>query len=871
MAPICVHSPLSFCFGLFPPPDKIIVVPNPSAKEPRLKTRILLLSLIILAAGTAKAEAKIKLPAVISDHMVLQEKTPLAIWGWADAGQTVTVSLAGKTASAAADTDGKWKVSIPALKAGGPFDMVITADEAVTVQDVLVGEVWIGSGQSNMEFALKNSHDGDKEVAAADFPQIRLFTVDHAVSDQPKDDLPGAWKICSPGTAGDFSAVAYYFGKGLHQALKVPVGLIASDWGGTPGEDWVPREALDKHPAFSMLMAQWDNDPSQKNTWTKGYDFECDLSDIQLIPKDGKGKVLTVQVEKGKQGLGGNWSVATKPGSTATYAVSGKSFSGSGLAGVFSGLMQGGGWGGMNTPLNNNQPVDLSDDEAVEFYAKGRGKFNMTLGQPSITDYDYYNSGSFDLSPDWHRYSYSIASLKQGGWGATKPFTPSQIISMSFNVQPPYWPEVPAIVYNAMIAPLTPFKIGGVIWYQGESNTGRASQYHELLSTLITSWRDAWSEKFPFLIIQLPNYMQVKADPSDSDWAKLREAQLQTLDVRNTGLVTTIDLGEADNIHPKNKADVGKRATMAGLSLAYRKKMVGSGPLFASALVKNGKMVVKFKNAIGLKTSDGGPLKGFALANADRVFHWADAKIAKGGLVVVSCPDVKTPVEVRYAWADNPVCNLINKAGLPASPFRFSTEPLKEAPIQAVAKGKTMTAVDGKLVVDDFESGKNQNLLGGSWQVQMDNGGLGTLIKNKDAFIVKDGANGSKGSARIFGHMGKLMAPWPYASIYTALPMEEPMDLSDFKAIEFWAKGDGKNYEVQLFMTQVTDYAHYRLTFSAPKSWTKVHLDLTAFHQPDWGGKVSQDYHSVKQIIFAPQGMNDEDFDLSIDDVTLVK
>gem|GEM_PF-861484 len=836
-----------------------------------MKTRILF-SLFILFVGAAQVEAKLKLPAVISDHMVLQEKTPLSIWGWADAGQTVTVSLAGKTASTAADADGKWKASLPALKAGGPYELVVAADEAVTLQDVLVGEVWIGSGQSNMEFALKATHDADKEIPSANYPKMRLFTVERAAASSPKEDLTGSWKVCSPSTAGDFSAVAYHFGKGIHQALKVPVGLIASDWGGTPGEDWVPRGALDQHPAFTTLLAQWDKDPSQTTVWTKGYEFECDLSDIHFIPKDGKGKTLTVQVDKGQKGFGGNWTVAVKPGaSQAAYAVSGKAFSGSGSAGVFSGIMEGGAWGGMNTPLDNNQPVDLSNYETVEFYAKGKGKFNMTLGQPSISDYDYYNAGTFDLTPEWHRYSYSIAAFKQGGWGAPKTFTQNQITSMSFNVQPPFWPEIPSIVYNAMIAPLTSYKIGGVLWYQGESNAGRASQYHELLSTLITSWREAWSEKFPFLIIQLPNYMQVKTDPSDSDWAKLREAQLQTLDVPNTGLVTTIDLGDANNIHPKNKTDVGKRAALAGLSLAYQKKIVGSGPLFASASVKNGKMTVKFKNAVGLKTSDGGPIKGFALANADRVFHWADAKIAKGGLVIVTSPDVKTPVEVRYAWADNPVCNLINKAGLPASPFRFSTEPIKETPVQPVAKGKTLTDTAGKFLVDDFESGKTQSHLGGPWQVQMDNGGLGTLIKNKDEFIVKGGANGSKGSARIYGHFGKLIAPWPYASIYTAQAQEEPMDLSDYKAIEFWAKGDGKNYEVQLFLTQITDYAHYRLSFQAPKTWTKVRLVLSDFKQPDWGGKVPQDFSSIKEILFAPQGMNDEDFDLSIDDVTLVK
>src|SRR5258708_6673149 len=250
-----------------------------------LKTRILFLALSLFAL-VPTAEAKLQLPAILSDHMVLQQKNPVAIWGWSDPGQVVKVSLAGRRASTTTDSDGKWKATFPLLKAGGPYDMVVTGAESVTVQDILVGEVWIGSGQSNRELSMKGPHAAATEIPAANYPKIRLFTVDRASSFTPKEDLSGSWKVCTPQTVTDFSAVAYHFGKEIHKALKVPVGLIASDWGGTPGEDWVPRPALDRENAFASLLKQWDNDETQQSTWRKGMDFELVFSDLRFIPKD---------------------------------------------------------------------------------------------------------------------------------------------------------------------------------------------------------------------------------------------------------------------------------------------------------------------------------------------------------------------------------------------------------------------------------------------------------------------------------------------------------------------------------------------------------------------------------------------------------
>ena len=632
--------------------------------------------LLLVALLTAvQAQAKLKLPALVGDHMVLQ-KGSANVWGWADPGEGVTVSVAGKTAVAKAGDDGRWKVSLLLAKAGGPYPLTLsTSSDAVTLQDVLVGEVWIGSGQSNMEFAMKTSSDADKEIPAADIPKIHLFTVDKVASLKPVDDVHGSWKVCSPSTVPDFSAVAYHFGKEIEQSLKVPVGLIEAAWGGSAAEAWTPRANLDQDAALADLLKSWDNNQNQIKTWTTGDDFDLEVSDIRVLPKDPKDKPLTISIQPG-HGLGGNWSTSAKPGCQAAVTLEGKAFSGQGPDAKFFGFMKGGGWGTLTATLSDQgKPLDLSRYQSVEFYAKGKGQYRMTLGQPSIADYDYYATADvFNGAQTWQKMGYDLSSLKQGGWGLLKPFTPDSIVSINFPVQVPYWPDIASALFNGMAAPLTNCSIRGVLWYQGESNTGRANQYQGLLTDLITGWREDWGKSFPFLIIQLPNFMAVKPLPTDSQWAQLREAQLKVSQtVPDTGLVTTIDLGVADNIHPKDKTDVGHRAALVALKKVYLKKIVSSGPMFAGAKVARGKMLLRFtETGTGLAAKDGGPVTGFALAGDDETFHWATAKITGPRTLEVTCDDVKDPVEVRYAWADNPLCNLVNKEGLPASPFQYS-------------------------------------------------------------------------------------------------------------------------------------------------------------------------------------------------------
>jgi len=617
--------------------------------------------------------------------MVIQQDKPVILWGWDKAGQTLTATLDGNSASVTADAQGQWKLTLPPMKSGGPYDLTLNGSSSVTLTDILAGEVWVASGQSNMEFPMHNTHDAAQQIPQAQYPQIRLFTVEKIASLNPSQDVKGVWKVCAPDTVPDFSAVAYHFGKDIHQTLKVPVGLIADAWSGSPAETWIPPQTLEKDQALADMIAPWEKqNEGQLKTWTQGMDYDLWFSDIRLIPKDGKSAPATIELGQAKNpgqtnDLGAGWNHSEKPGSTGAYTMTGSARSGNGPAGRYSGVLQGGAWGGITAYLSRDQKaVDLSAYEAIEFWAKGNAVISTALGQPSIADYDYYGSDAITLTSDWKLYRIPITALHQGGWGITKPFTQDQVSVMTYSIHVSYWPDIQSLAYNGMIAPLTSFPIRGVIWYQGESNTGRPYQYHTLLSAMIKGWRQAWDEgDFPFLIVQLPNYMKAQPQPSESSWAELREAQLQTLDQPNTGMITTIDLGDPNNVHPRNKTEVGRRLSLAALKLVYGKKIVASGPVFRSMKAVDGKLVLSFDNIGGGLKSGGDELQGFAVAGADGPYHWAKARIHKNQVEIWS-DDVKEPARVRYAWADNPICDLFNKEGLPASPFQASLD--KTAP-----------------------------------------------------------------------------------------------------------------------------------------------------------------------------------------------
>jgi sialate O-acetylesterase len=509
-----------------------------------MKTAALLLPALLFLAPLA--HAKIKLPALVSDHMVLQQEAKAQVWGWAEPGEKITAKFAGQTQTTTTGPDKKWRVRFNDLKAGTAGDLTITGEDEIIVKDVLVGEVWVASGQSNMEWIVKNSARPDEEIAAAKWPQIRMFTVVKAAKATPQEDCVGQWQVCTPETVATFSAVGYYFARELHQRLKQPVGIIHTSWGGTPAEFWTPAPVLERNPAFKHYFERW---------------------------------------EKQK---------ADYPAAKAKY------------------------------------------EEALAKWKEAADKAKAE-GQPA--------PGGMPRPP-------------RGGddFGA------------------------PACLWNGMIEPVLPYTIQGAIWYQGESNAGgtEAKLYRVLFPTMILSWRQAWAQDglkgadnpdFPFLFVQLANYMARHAEPKDSSWAVLRESQLMTLELPRTGMAVAIDIGEEKDIHPKNKQEVGRRLALSALAQVYYQEIEYSGPIYTGSQIEDGKIRLSFRNADGMKAADGGPIKGFAIAGADKKFVWADVQI-EGDHVLISSPSVKAPVAVRYAWADNPECNLVNQAGLPASPFR---------------------------------------------------------------------------------------------------------------------------------------------------------------------------------------------------------
>jgi len=492
-----------------------------------------------------RAEADVRLPSIVGSNMILQRHMTLPIWGWADKGEKVTVRIAGQTKSTAAGPDGRWRVTLDPLKTGGkPLTMTVAGKNQLTLTNVLVGEVWFCSGQSNMQFALRSANDSQAEIAAAKYPKIRLISVPVRGTQEPQSDFKGRWAACTPQTAARFSAVGYFFGRRLHQELKVPIGLIHCSWGGSACEAWVRRSVLESDPQFKPLLDRWK-------------------------------RVV------------------------ATY-----------------------------------DPVKL----------QARYKQQMAA---------------------WKQRA--AAAKKAGRKLPRRPRRPRN---------PLIGQHRPANLYNGMLLSVMPYAIRGAIWYQGESNAGRAYQYRSLFPTMIRNWRDDWKQgDFPFYFVQLANFLAVKPDPGESTWAELREAQSMTLKLPNTGQAVIIDIGAARNIHPKNKQDVGKRLALIALAKDYGKEVVYSGPTYKSKTITDGKVVLSFdRPAGGLVVRGGGALKGFAVAGADRRFIWAEAKIV-GDTIEVSSAQIAQPVAVRYAWANNPVCNLYNKAGLPASPFRTDTWP----------------------------------------------------------------------------------------------------------------------------------------------------------------------------------------------------
>ncbi len=495
--------------------------------------------------------AELKTPAVFSDGMVFQRDHEVAVWGWADPGHEVSVYFVGAEKKAKAGADGRFMVRLNKMKASAdPQTLVIkSGDDSVEIKNVLIGEVWLCSGQSNMLWPVEKSMNFDQEKASAHYPEIRMFLTDLKANIKPQDDCTGSWKMCTPQTVGDFSAVAYFFGREIHSELGVPVGLIRSAWGGTRIEAWSPMSSLEQFP----------------------------------------------------------------------------------------GVMR-------SKELQDKRAETYTEEKAATKYAVDLKKWEMR-------------------------------SEKARAAGQKLPRKPRKPVHPHSNQ------NYPANLYNAMIHPLVPYSMRGAIWYQGEANAHSAEQailYRDLLENLVNEWREVWDEKFPFYAVQLVNYRNPQVKPvEDTGWAFIRESFLRFhKEVPNVGIAVGIDVGDANDIHPKDKQTIGYRLAQQALKKTYGHQVVADGPLYASYRIDGNKMVISFDGiGSGLVEQDGKPLRRFAIAGADQQFVEAQAVIV-GETVFVSSEKVATPVAVRYAWADNPVgCNLFNAAGFPASPFRTDRWP----------------------------------------------------------------------------------------------------------------------------------------------------------------------------------------------------
>ncbi|WP_324671233.1 sialate O-acetylesterase [Hymenobacter sp. GOD-10R] len=646
---------------------------------------VLFKGLFLFASGFVltlpSARGQVRLPRLVSNGMVLQRDKPVTIWGWAAGGEKVAVSFQGETYRATASPVGEWRVSLPALKAGGPFDMTLTASNQLTLRDILVGDVWLCSGQSNMETTMSRVRDKyPEEVETASNARIRQFNAPMRYAfNGPKTDLTGgSWVAVSPQSIGEFSAVAYFFAKDLYAKYQVPIGLIKDAVGGSPAEAWLSAEALKQFPTYQQAGEKYKDSTLVASTQQR---------------EQAASRAWSQRLHQTDQG--------EAPGQQPWYAPS----------------YEAAGWATMNVPGYWADQTSLGPVNGVVWFRKEVDVPASMVGKPArlelgtLVDSDFtylngklvgttgyqYPPRKYDFGPDVLKPGKNIIVVRlisnggrggftldkqyrlvasgqtldlRGPWqyklGATMPASPS---STTFQYQP-------GGLYNGMIAPVLPYAIKGVLWYQGESNAGHPQDYQALMTSLIADWRQHFQQpNLPFLYVQLPNFMATKKEPGESDWATMRDIQRRLLAVPNTGMAVTLGLGEWNDIHPLTKQPVGHRLALAAEKVAYGdSKVVAAGPLYQAMQVAGNKATLTFTNVgSGLVAKDGEP-KYFAVAGPDKKYVWAQAKL-EGNKVVVWSDQVTAPVSVRYAWADNPEgANLFNKEGLPASPFQADSQ-----------------------------------------------------------------------------------------------------------------------------------------------------------------------------------------------------
>ncbi|QYY34388.1 sialate O-acetylesterase [Ruficoccus sp. ZRK36] len=672
-----------------------------------MKSCLLFASMMLAITATAE----VNLPAIISDHMVLRKAADTPVWGTAAPDETVKVTLADATATATADADGNWQVELDLSdSAPGPFEMSVTGKNQLVVHDVLVGEVWVASGQSNMGFLLERERSSAEEIPQSNYPMIRQFQVAPYVSiPEPREECEGKWVVCSPETAGRFTAVGYFFAKSLVQELDVPVGLLFNAWGGTPVEAWMSQDAIAQNAdlkargdkaikdqieykprkkAYDKAFAQWLKDTGREDHFPKDVEayagMDVDTTDWQRIdmpstifggdlPEDG---VVWLRGEVNIPANMLNGKIPVRIGSMEAFPT------------VY--------WNGekVSTGTFENYP---GKGYTYRYYIsaphlkEGKNVVAIRFYAP------YGNTEKVDVHCDFAPF---IDGLKAKVEYTLPPLTPAQKTSMPQALDNPLrGQDVATYLYNGMIAPILRYGISGVIWYQGESNVSRGYDYRIAFPLMIQDWREKWGQgDFPFYFCQLANIGDKQRTPEKSAWAATRESQAAALDLPNTGMAVLIDLGEAKDVHARNKSDVGDRLARIALAETYGQDVEPFGPMFESMDIEGDKLVLSFshvgdgleaksvpdtyvlsslsgKTAPLVRNSPESELEGFAVCGKDRKWAWAEAKI-EGDQVVVWSDSVKEPIAVRYSWGNNPSGNLYNSSGLPAAPFRTDEFPV---------------------------------------------------------------------------------------------------------------------------------------------------------------------------------------------------
>ena len=670
-----------------------------------------LLSLTLAVLASVSLQAKVELTPLFTDNMVFQQNCQAPVWGKAAPGATVSVtpSWNGKTYKTTADAHGKWTVKIDTPKGSfKKYSVTISDGEPVVLLNVVVGEVWLASGQSNMQMPVESwraVRTNQEDIAgAAQYADLRLLQVSRATGTKEHDYFSAdfdKWKESSPETVRNFSAAAWYFGRKLMEELKVPVGIIHSSWGGTIIEAWMSEKAIGLYPeqagALAKVKSLSDSETERERTFDEEINAFIRKADLKDHGKSG-GLALWARPDFDDTA----WKTITLPCMVQELWPS--------TNGIFwfrKTVEIPASWAGKDLTLSLG-PVDDFDETYWDGELVGSGKLwnkareytvpgRLVKGGKTVicvrcTD-DHGEGGLYGASdllyvqgPDGQKIGLD------NQWKVT--------LSVSFSGAPRSTarePNMPTVLYNAMIKPLAPFAIKGAIWYQGESNAERAYRYRDLMQSMILDWRALWGYDFPFYITQIAGYKDINAIPGDDGWAELREAQaMATRALERCGMACIIDLGEAEDIHPVRKKEVGERLARLAFANDYGRKVVADGPRFESYRVHGSNMIIRFSDVAGglrvipsgsfaqarygsaderVEKAENGVLMGFQIAGPDRVWHWADARIEGNGEVVVSSPEVPQPVAVRYAWSINPVCNLYNSEGLPAWPFRTDDWP----------------------------------------------------------------------------------------------------------------------------------------------------------------------------------------------------